>query len=271
MRADGSYAVQDVGLTNTETREWTHPLGEIVTALIDAGIRIEFVHEFAAQPAFTAGGKRPCDGRYGARKPFRVAGSRSYGHDGRVPSLVTPRTRLDDDVIGLRPFRQDDLPAFEAAARPGGNEGTWLTMGGRENPQEALDDHLDGRPGTDPPELALAIVTVADDTLAGEATFAIRAEDSVELAYGVAPAHRGQGVATRTAKLAASWLLDERGWGQVELRIADEALASQRVAAKAGFHPAGRVRTWVPGVGREFEDRLYLKAKGHIGPLEDGS
>jgi len=32
-------------LTNTKSFEWNHGLGEIVTALIDAGLRLEFLHE----------------------------------------------------------------------------------------------------------------------------------------------------------------------------------------------------------------------------------
>ncbi|MGH3486862.1 MAG: SAM-dependent methyltransferase, partial [Actinopolymorphaceae bacterium] len=43
---DGSYAVADAGMAHQESREWTHPVGDIVTALIGAGIRIEFLHEF---------------------------------------------------------------------------------------------------------------------------------------------------------------------------------------------------------------------------------
>ncbi len=43
---DGSYAVQNVGLTNTETREWIHPVSDVVSALIGAGIAIDFLHEF---------------------------------------------------------------------------------------------------------------------------------------------------------------------------------------------------------------------------------
>jgi SAM-dependent methyltransferase len=45
---DGSYAVADAGMAHQESREWTHPVGDIVTALIGAGIRIEFLHEFRA-------------------------------------------------------------------------------------------------------------------------------------------------------------------------------------------------------------------------------
>ncbi|MGW0232233.1 methyltransferase domain-containing protein [Actinopolymorpha singaporensis] len=46
---DGSYAVADAGLAHQESREWTHTLGEVVTALVRAGIAIEFLHEFPAR------------------------------------------------------------------------------------------------------------------------------------------------------------------------------------------------------------------------------
>lgn len=60
VREDGSYAVSDAGLQNQETREWTHSVGEVVTALINAKISIEFLHEFPSDapsadgPAATA-------------------------------------------------------------------------------------------------------------------------------------------------------------------------------------------------------------------------
>ena len=40
----------DVPLRNTRTYEWMHGLGEIVSALIDAGLQIDFVHEHAEIP-----------------------------------------------------------------------------------------------------------------------------------------------------------------------------------------------------------------------------
>ena len=47
MRWDdpGDYADRDARLENSVTYDWNHGLGEIVTALIDAGLTIEFVHE----------------------------------------------------------------------------------------------------------------------------------------------------------------------------------------------------------------------------------
>ncbi len=43
---DRDYADPDARLTNVVTHEWAHPLSEVISALVDAGLRIEFVHEF---------------------------------------------------------------------------------------------------------------------------------------------------------------------------------------------------------------------------------
>jgi SAM-dependent methyltransferase len=43
---DGTYADESAKMTNTRTFEWNHPLGEIITALIDAGLTIEHIGEY---------------------------------------------------------------------------------------------------------------------------------------------------------------------------------------------------------------------------------
>jgi len=43
---DGSYADLEATLTNRTTYSWPHPVSEVATAVIDAGLRIEFIHEF---------------------------------------------------------------------------------------------------------------------------------------------------------------------------------------------------------------------------------
>jgi len=42
----GSYADRDAAVKTKTEHSWDHGLGEIVTALIEAGLRIEFLHEF---------------------------------------------------------------------------------------------------------------------------------------------------------------------------------------------------------------------------------
>ncbi|WP_266076599.1 class I SAM-dependent methyltransferase [Haladaptatus caseinilyticus] len=43
---EGTYADWDADIENTTAVEWQHGLGEVVTALASAGLKIEFVHEF---------------------------------------------------------------------------------------------------------------------------------------------------------------------------------------------------------------------------------
>jgi SAM-dependent methyltransferase len=82
--ADGSsYADPDAPVAQPVHYEWDHRLGEIVTALIDAGLRIEFLHEFPhsvfSQLPFMQRGE---DGLY-----------RLGEHDGMIPLMFSIRAR----------------------------------------------------------------------------------------------------------------------------------------------------------------------------------
>lgn len=46
----GDYADPDAELAHSRTVEWMHPLGETLTALIEAGLTLDFVHEHDAVP-----------------------------------------------------------------------------------------------------------------------------------------------------------------------------------------------------------------------------
>ena len=48
MRFDGlgTYTDRTAVFENSTTYEWPHPVSEVLTALIDAGLRVEFLHEF---------------------------------------------------------------------------------------------------------------------------------------------------------------------------------------------------------------------------------
>jgi SAM-dependent methyltransferase len=53
-------------LTNTRSFEWAHPLGETLTALLDTGLRIDFLHEHYAVPWKMLGSLVPLgDGLFG--------------------------------------------------------------------------------------------------------------------------------------------------------------------------------------------------------------
>ncbi|MHA2329088.1 MAG: SAM-dependent methyltransferase, partial [Candidatus Hodarchaeales archaeon] len=43
---DGSYADEGAKLTNKKEYGWVHDMGSIVNSLIEAGLQIEFIHEY---------------------------------------------------------------------------------------------------------------------------------------------------------------------------------------------------------------------------------
>lgn len=75
---DGEYTYVDgPPLKNTRDYEWNHGLGEIVTAIIDAGLRPQFVHEhrdvpWQALPWMTATDETPPGSAYARRQVWRL-------------------------------------------------------------------------------------------------------------------------------------------------------------------------------------------------------
>jgi hypothetical protein len=76
--------------------------------------------------------------------------------------------------------------------------------------------------------------------------------------YGIAPRWRGRGLASRAVRLAARWAATLPGVKTIELRIDQDMIECQHVAANAGFVVAGTVRQFVPGTGETFEDMRYV-------------
>ncbi len=148
------------------------------------------------------------------------------------------------------------------ASKAGGLGGTWvpLTEGASLETCEALiGDWLAGwRNQQSFHGPALVIVAAGHTQLIGQVGFAGRGDNAVELVYGVAPDRRGRGYASRAARLAARWLLAEGLAGQVELRIGRDNIESQRVAAAAGFRPAGRVVSQVAATGERYDDLRFV-------------
>jgi len=176
---------------------------------------------------------------------------------------TAPRDRLADDRVGLRlPARPDAAVLQAYAARDGGLDGTWVPLiaGMSLADAEALvRDWLAGwenRRSFHGP--ALVIVEAGRDRLSGLVGLRDQGDGVVELTYGVAPDHRGRGHATRAARLAARWLLRGGLAREVELRIDPGHVASQRVAAAAGFVPAGTVTSRVPATGESYTDLRFV-------------
>lgn len=118
------------------------------------------------------------------------------------------------------------------------------------------------RSGWEPANHFGPILIIADadtDEMIGVIFLRLREQDSIELTYGVAPGFRNRGVATAAAVLVSGWCLHDLAAARVELRVGHSNLASQRVAAKAGFSREGIVRSHVAATGMDYEDLLFVR------------
>jgi RimJ/RimL family protein N-acetyltransferase len=176
---------------------------------------------------------------------------------------AAPRHRLADDRIELRlPEPPDAAVLHTYSCQPGGLDGTWVALAAGASLadcQALVSDWLaawhNQRSFHGP---AFIIVAAGEPTLTGQVALADRGDQVVELAYGVAPAHRGRGYATRAVQLTARWLLEEGHAGLVELRIDQANVASQHVAATAGFTAVGTVQSHVPATGETYTDLRFV-------------
>jgi SAM-dependent methyltransferase len=78
---DGSYADRSAPVQSRRTYSWAHPISETVTALLDAGLRLDFLHEFPySVEQWYPLMKRNADGYWRLTK-----------HDGSIPLMFSIR------------------------------------------------------------------------------------------------------------------------------------------------------------------------------------
>jgi RimJ/RimL family protein N-acetyltransferase len=173
---------------------------------------------------------------------------------------------LTDGVVTLRLPSADagDTDAIRGYVEAEQLDGGWLPEVPLVSAEEAV-----RRLRNDGPTL---VVTVADEQrFIGVVGFLDRGAGTIEMIYGIAPRWRGRGLASRAARLAARWAAGVPGVTVVELRISQDHLASQHVAANAGFVRAGTVTQFVPGTGETFEDLRYVLSQAPFYPDENSA
>jgi RimJ/RimL family protein N-acetyltransferase len=175
--------------------------------------------------------------------------------------LVPPTRPLSDGTIVVRlPGEQDVDVLVRYGDDPDVAETMWVpipTPCSRAQAAARLDDFKRGWQEESRFGPALIVADAGTDEMIGVLLLRLRERDSVELTYGVAASHRNCGVATAAVSLVTDWCLKKLAAPRVELRIAQGNLASQRVATKSGFTPAGMVRSHVAATGMNYDDLLF--------------
>jgi RimJ/RimL family protein N-acetyltransferase len=177
-----------------------------------------------------------------------------------------PSTPISDGVVTLRlPVAEDVARLASYALEEALLEGIWVSGGGPRaaDPLVWATELLDEFNAGWTPQGGIhggALVIDAAQPFVGLVYFGPVAPGVVELSYGIAPPYRGHGIATRAARLAADWALNQGGFSQVELRIPESHAASRRVAEKAGFRFEGRFETFIEATGVTAIDLLYTRS-----------
>ena len=162
--------------------------------------------------------------------------------------LPWPAPPLADDLIRLRPWRDDDQPAVVTAfADP-----TFQRFSDWEPDDLATQEQrrLRGE------QIQFALVDAADTVLGGASLYGF-VEGRAGIGYWLVPAARGRGVATRAVRLLARWAFDALGVARLELTCGPDNVASQRVAERCGFTREGLMRAHLPFKGGRRDTVLY--------------
>ena len=154
--------------------------------------------------------------------------------------------RLADDVVALRPPADRDVDAItDACQDPGIPRFTrvpspYFRADAVEHVRRTEQQWADGS------SAVFVVAEVATDRLLGSIGLLRLTEERevAEIGYWVAREARRQGVATRAVRLVSRWAVLDLGISRLELMTRPENVASQGVAAGAGFTREGLLRSY---------------------------
>ena len=172
-----------------------------------------------------------------------------------MPELVHPAPLAGDGFV-LRPFTLDDVaPDHEAIEDP--SSARWLNPVSNGDPATVYGGLEAMRKAGQ--MLAFTIAGTDDDRYLGAIVVFIKEYETGELAYVVAPAARGRGLARGAVALLGDWAVANLGVKRLQLRIDPENAASQKVALACGYEREGVLRSAYVVRGDRRDVVMYSK------------
>ncbi|MGP3969211.1 GNAT family N-acetyltransferase [Streptomyces sp. 6N223] len=161
-----------------------------------------------------------------------------------VNNRPMPGVKLSDGIVTLSPLRLEDVEAHLA----GEDEllVRWLNGGpGTREGTEAYIRHCLDQWDTAGPLRAFGVRAGAEEVLAGTIDVRFAQEGlgrgQVNVAYGLYPSWRGQGLATRAVHLVCGYAASE-GAAEAVIQVEPRNAASAAVALRAGFTYRARIQ-----------------------------
>ncbi|MGQ0616903.1 MAG: GNAT family N-acetyltransferase [Acidimicrobiia bacterium] len=153
-------------------------------------------------------------------------------------ALPLPERALADELVGLRPWHEDDAAALAAAWDDPAIQRWTLVPGARSEDDARRWIGADRLRRERALSLDLVVTAAGDDaTVIGEVGMVPLAGGPAraELGWWVMPGHRRRGVATRAVGLFATWLREELAFTELFAQVDPENPASIWVAESAGL------------------------------------
>lgn len=181
------------------------------------------------------------------------------------------RAELRDEKILIRPYRADDVDALFTAARESVNElSRWLPWCHEHYAIEETREFISFREAAwrNDVDFAFGIFEAASGLFLGGVGLSQinRIHQLGNLGYWVRTSATGLGTATRAARLAAQFGLEDVGLNRVEILAAVANLASQRVAEKVGAKREGVLRRRLVTNGKTHDAVMFSLIADDFGP-----
>ncbi|MDN2713362.1 GNAT family protein [Janthinobacterium sp. SUN120] len=165
-------------------------------------------------------------------------------------------------LVTLRPLECSDAPAWYAyLADPVVVEHTSWNLQCADDLQANFDDYASAQPSS---SLRLAVVLHDGGRLVGTVGFnAISPQHgTAEIAYDLAPAVWGQGVATSVVNAVVDWGFQRLGFLRIQATVLESNERSMRVLERCAFEREGYLRCYRQIRGRSGNFWLYARIAG---------
>jgi RimJ/RimL family protein N-acetyltransferase len=173
-------------------------------------------------------------------------------------AIPYPSPPLASEAFGLRPLRADDYPVAREI-REHAETAEWVNALPAPD-GESLVRLLESRRRAG--RLLLLAIVGNDGAYLGEIILFVRTPEAAEtgtgeIAYVVAPAARGRGIATEAVRRLSLWALAGLGLQRLQLSIRPDNVSSIRVAEKAGYRLEGTLRSVKVIRGKRVDGSLF--------------